>query len=351
MMKQKKCQGLFITLILIFFTTFVYGDVKEKSMTKMDFKGSLGTIMKIMGAEKPQYTVTYLKGNVLRTDKLDKKGKKVKESDIIDLDRELFIHIRHKKKKYSQMTFTEWKEMLAKAMEQLNSYQTGEQTPDKSKNDETAPEVKWDFKVDVETPGDKETIAGHPTEKVILKMTVEAETMEKAKGEDENQEEQTANGGLNVTSTQMLCKDIQGDKELQDFHRRLADKLGMNPQKGGLANILLKVMQSNPQLGAAMKKMQEEGKKLNGVPLRSHTVFATWGEQSQQMKKDDEQNNEIPTSMGGLFKKFGHKKKKPKGSPNDLLETTSEVNLFETSPLSADLFTVPANYKLEKRKN
>jgi len=351
MIRQKKYQGLFITLIVIFFTTFVYGDVKQKSMTKMDFKGSLGTIMKIMGAEKPQYTVTYLKGNILRTDKLDKKGKKVKESDIIDLDRELFIHIRHKKKKYSQMTFDEWKEMLAKAMEQLNSYQTGEQTSDKGGNDETAPEVKWDFKVDVETPGDKETIAGHPTEKVILKMNLEVEATEKAKGDQENQEEQKAKGGLKVTSTQMLCKDIKGDEELKEFHLKLADKLGMNPQKGGLANILSKVMQSNPALGAAMTKMQEEGKKLNGVPLRSHTVFATWGEPSQQMKKDDEQNSEIPTSMGGLFKKFGRKKKKPNGSPNDLLETTSEISVFETSPLSADLFTVPVKYKLEKRKN
>lgn len=318
-------------------------DVKQKSMTKMDFKGSLGTVMKIFGAEKPHYTVEYVKGNLYRSDKLDKKGKKLKESDIIDLDRELFIHLNHKKKKYTQMTFQEWREMLEEAMKKLD-FSQAEKEPETQQPEESEPEVKWSFKVDVETPGDKETIAGYEAEKVIVKMDVEAEGTQEAEGQEEPQK---AKGGLKVVSTHMVCKDISGQEELKAFSRKLAEKLGMDPKSGGLAKVLSQVMQNNPELAAAMKKMREEGEKLDGVHMRTHTVFESWGE-SSQMKKEEEKND-APTSVGGLFKKFGKKKKKKDG-PRVLLETTTEIKEFANTPVSADLFVVPANYKLEKKK-
>lgn len=340
MRRQRKYLILLFICMFTLSAVFAVADVKQKSTTKMDFKGVLGTVMKLFGAERPQHTVTYVKGNLMRTDRLDKKGKKVEETDIVDLDRELFIHIRHKKKKYSQMTFAEWREMIETGLQGL----TMPRDEDQGEKSQPETEVKWDFNFDVETPGEKETIAGYEAEKVILKLNVEAEVTEKA-GAD--QPEQKAAGGLKVTSTHMVAKDVAGMDELREFNLKLAEKLGLNVGETGLAGVLSQVMQSNEQLAAAMEKMREEGEKLDGVPLRVHTVFETWGQQQTDMKKDPQQDVKIPTSVGGLFKKFGKKKKKP-DAPNVLLEITTELKMFETTSLSEDLFKVPAKYKLVK---
>jgi len=344
MRRQRTRIVLLLLFVFALSVSVVSADVKQKSKTKMDFKGSLGTVLKFMGAEKPQYTVTYVKGNVMRTDRLDKKGKKIKETDIIDLDRELFIHIRHKKKKYTQMTFDEWRELMQAG---LQGVLNAEEVKDEPASEQEKPEaeVKWNFSVDVETPGDREAIAGYQAEKVIVKLKVEAEVTEEAQGD---QPEQTATGGINVISTNMVAQDLSGADEIKEFHQRLAEKLGFKLGNKGLAGILSKVMQSNEQLATAMKKIQEEGEKLAGVPVRVHTVFESWGEPPKDMK-EEEQQEEIPKSFGGMFKKFGKKKKKKDG-PQVLLETITELREFSTAPLSDDLFVVPAKYKLEKKK-
>ena len=69
-------------------------------------------------------------------------------------------------------------------------------------------------------------------EKVILKLNVEAEVTEKA-GAD--QPEQKAAGGLKVTSTHMVAKDVAGMDELREFNLKLAEKLGLNVGETGLA--------------------------------------------------------------------------------------------------------------------
>jgi hypothetical protein len=120
-----------------------------------------------------------------------------------------------------------------------------------------------------------------------------------------------------------------------------------------MADMMNSIMQNNPELAAAMEKMQQEGNKLEGVALRTDTVYETWAEPVEEAKKE-ETNNEMPTSVGGLLKGFGKKAlksdKKEESKSNILLETTTEITRFETSPLSADMFQVPANYKEEKMR-
>ena len=341
MLNLKKVMSMVLVLCTMVWAASLIADVKQESTTKMDFKAGLGTMMKLFGAEKPIRTVEYVKGNLHRSDRLDKKGKKVEETTITDLDREMFITINHKKKKYTEMTFAEWKEMLQSGLQGLTipKGEEGEEPPD-----EDMPEVKWSFKLDIETPNESEEIAGHKTHKVILKINVEAEATKKAEGDEPAQK---AKGGMKVISTNMMAKTVEGAHELRDFQMRLAEKLGFKPGQGGIADILAKVMQSNEQLAEAIKKMQEEGDKLEGVPMRNHTVFETWGESpDEQARKDDE--NQIPKSIGGLFKKFGKKKDKDKSKSNVLLEIKTEIKRYDTSPLSADIFMVPAKYKLEQ---
>ncbi|RMD93725.1 MAG: hypothetical protein D6814_15240 [Calditrichaeota bacterium] len=327
-------------------------DVKQATETRVHFKGTLGTIMRFLGANKPIRTVNYLKGNVLRTDKLDKKGKKVEQSTIIDLDKEVFVTINHKKKTYSQMTFAEWRQMLQSSIGHYR--EAGEEQEEESSESEEKPEMKLNFKLDIQTPGDKKDIAGNRAEKVILKMSAEAEAQEK---ESEAGAQGNINrGGLVITSTQWLSTSAKGLQEMKDFRRRLAAKLGMEPEKMGLQKIMDQLMQSNPELAEAMKKVEQEKDKLNGISLESHTVFATWAEgKSGEMGSEESEQMAPPKSVGGLLKgfgkKFGKKKKKKKDAsqPNVLLETTTKTLSYSTQPISMDLFAIPQNYKLLKK--
>ena len=345
MRKYSILRMICVVVLLFAFQAFAAApkpDVKKETETKLKFKGTLGFIMKAVGANKPQRSMEYWKGNKMRSDELEKKGK-VKRSTIIDLDKELFITIDHKNKKYTEMTFEQWREMIQANMEKFKS---GESQGEESAEEETEPEteLEWKFSVDIDTPGDKKKIAGYQAEKVVLTMKAEAVAKEQTE-KNSGEKEETGRGGLNVRSINWLVKDAKGYDEVKAFNKRLAEKLGVLPGKTGMTEMFVQLMGSNPELAASIQKLREEGQKLDGVPFLSTSVFETWGESKK--KPEEEENTEIPTSVGGLFKRFGKKKKDP-SKPSVLLETETKVKKYETAPLNDDLFAIPAGYTKEE---
>ena len=155
-----------------------YADVHRESVTSMKFGGALGTMMKLMGANKPVNTADYYKGDLQRTDTMDKKGQVV-ESRIVDLDRELFITIDHDKKRYSQMTFAEWRDMVKSKLGDTKEAQSSSEETD----EEHSADVNMKFEVDISRPGETEQIAGKTAEKVIFTIRMEPETT----GDDQRQ--------------------------------------------------------------------------------------------------------------------------------------------------------------------
>lgn len=331
-----------MVLVIFFTTASSQADVKKESTTKMEFKGALGTIMKFFGSGKPTSTSEYYKGNVYKSETMDDKGR-VTNSQIVDLDQELFISIDHKKKQYTQMTFDEWRKMMEENIQKMEKEQK------KAKDDDT--KVEWDFKVDVEKPGDTEMIAGKNAEKVIVKLEVTS----KATQEDaETSQAQTMQGDMIVTSTNWMVSDVKGQKEIEDFHKKMAEKIGFLPGKGGMEDMMARINQSNPKLAEAIEKMQKESQKLSGVPFRTETVYETSGAAtSADNQQEMETKREIPTSVGGLLKGFGKKMAKPdkedESNQNVLMQTTTEVTEFEVAPIDSKEFEVPANYKLRNK--
>lgn len=344
--------GLVLTLLmlvaLLAFTAPVPPDIKITTTTKLEFKGSLGTMMRLFGANKPLTSVDYFHGNMKRIDNLDDKGR-VKQSTIIDLDRELIINVDHEDKSYTQMTFAEWREMIKTGLAGLTSQpQQREQNP----NEEKAPEVNISFTPEIKPTGEKENIAGYPAEKVIMTLKLEAETKP-----EENRKEQNepARGGLTVRTDYWLAKSVRGYDEIQAFNKNMLEKMGTADLGSGLSQIFENVMKNNPELGEAMKKLEEESKNLDGVPLRTSSIFETWAEQpNANMQTPEEEKKELPKSVGGLFKGFGKKlakkDKEDEDKPRVLLESHNEISAIEYTDLAADLFAVPANYKLKESK-
>ncbi len=351
---MKKAVVMTVALLFVF-SSMLLADVKYVSTTSLEFEGTVGTMMKLFGGGKPVKTVDYYKGNLKRSDSYDKDGD-LESSQIIDLDKELFISVMHNKKEYSQMTFDEWKNMLQSSMESLGE---GEQENAEAESEESETEVEWDFKVDIDETGDTETIAGKKTDKVVVTLDLDAKVT--AESEDGGEPE-TAQGGMIVTSSNWMYDG--GDaakKEMDDFNRRFAEKIGILPQDMNATEMMADVFQQNSQLGEAIKKMQEEGEKLQGVPMRVETVYETKVDpetlekmKEEKAKQEEDEKTEIPTSVGGLLGGFGKKlmkkqlEKEDEGPKerNTLMNSVTNVLEFETTSLDASLFDVPSDYKL-----
>lgn len=343
-----------LTAILLFSVlAFAFSprpDIKTTSTTKLTFKGSLGTMMKMFGGDKPLTTTQYLRGNQSRTDNLDEKGN-VTTSTIVDLDREVMINIDHKKKEYTEMTFAEFREMLSKGLGSMSN-----QPKEKTQGEKDKPEMKWSFDVKVNPTGEKKNVASYPAEKVILTLTAQVEQ------QAENGESGEMNkGGMVVTSTNWMAAEIKGYEEMKAFQVAYVEKLGMSPRSASFAGMIENAMKSNPQLVEAMQKLQEEGKKLQGVPLMTETVFETWGQPAGQTPEGSDagmEEQEPPKSVGGLLgglgKKFAKKPSKEESADgsgrNVLMQSLTEIGEISTASLGADLFVPPANYKNATKK-
>ncbi len=76
---MKRIQGIYIFFLIVALSVQVAAlpapDVKHVTESKFEFKGPLGLMMRLFGGNKPTKTVTYLKGNVLRSDQFDSKGR------------------------------------------------------------------------------------------------------------------------------------------------------------------------------------------------------------------------------------------------------------------------------------
>jgi hypothetical protein len=218
-MMNRKLFILAMFLAVLFMAANIQADVKKESTTQLDFKGTLGAIMKFFGAGKPSTTAEYYKGDVYKSDTIDEKGN-VTRSEIIDLDRELFISIDHKKKQYSQMTFDEWRKMIEDNIQKMESEQ------EKTKEDE--PKVEWDFKIDISKPGETEMIAGKKAEKVIIKLEITSKSTQK---DAETSQVQTMQGDMIVTSTNWMVDAKEEQKEIESFQKKLAKNLAFCPVK------------------------------------------------------------------------------------------------------------------------
>lgn len=305
--------------------------VKHSTITTMKFHGFLGTIMKMAGGDKPHTSTTYVQGHQLRIDQMDEKGTLVR-STIIDLDREVYITIEHKKQEYSEMTFAEFKEMMNEMKSRLGAPQ--------EKAGQKPEDMKVDFDVKVDHTGERKSIAGFNTEKVILTMTAVGEKAATAT-------EHGATGKMVVTSTMWVTNDAKGYEEQKAFWRLFGEKMGMDMSGGG-QNIMAG-LQANPQLAKAVTRLAEESRKLKGFAVLVESKFET----QAQAGEPPAETKGAPRSGGGMLGGLGKKLMKiptsdePK-SGGVLYETKVETTAYETGSYPAGLFTVPAGFKAVK---
>jgi hypothetical protein len=352
-------------------------DFQYQQTTKIT-GGMLAGMVKIAGAfskqvREPITSTTYVKGNRMA-------HISPHHGEVIDLDKETITSIDFDKKQYSTMTFEQMKQAMQAAVEQAQQQKPEQQKAEQKADAAQNAELK--FKASVKDTGNSKQVNGVDTKEFIMNLMMEG--TDKKTGES---------GTFGMTNDMWMAPEIAGYQEVRDFDIRMAQKLGMILGEG------FNPMQlARPDMMKGMSELAKEMAKLKGVPVMQVTRMGTAADgqtipaaseapeaaQGPSLKEaagraavDSAANTAgnaaenrlgrlggIAGGLGGGLGGFGRSRKKqqdeqaaqqkqaaearaaeaPQGAAI-LMEMTTEMSGFSSSPVDGSRFDAPAGFK------
>jgi hypothetical protein len=331
--------------------------VTVKNVSDVQMYGGLGAIASLgmrLGGGGSMHNIestTYLVGHKMRNETS-------MSGTIIDLDAGRLTTIDHKQKTYTSMTFAEMTEMMKRA--QASAQQQAQESKREQAKDPNAPkgDMKVNYKVSVDRPGEREKISGYDAERVLMTITLEGEaTPEGGKTEQV--------GTLVFLIDQWISKDAPQNAAYKEFGRVYAEKMGeaYKSQAQGLQAVFA----TNPKMKEGFEAAAKEMQKVQGIPLRSMTYVvlvppnqafdrkltlndATVAAAASKEEPKEEKKGGLKGLMGKVKKAAEDANKQPppddKAPPKQatLMSVKDEVQSI-TSGAPADVFSPPAGYK------
>jgi hypothetical protein len=274
-------------------------------------------------------------------------------AELIDLKEEKIYKIDLKKKTYSVATFEEIRRQMEDAMAKAKA-QAQAQT---AKANEPAPQDKPDVKIDfkLSETGQKKMIGAYNTREVLATVTIT--TKDKKTGDE---------GSMMMNSSMWLAPKIAALKELEDFDRKVAEKLYL-PIAREMAAQMAPAMGMYPGLSEGMARLEKEKVNMNGTAILTSVSVdavakpaqtAQTGKEPPAAQPQQNKQPEIPRSLGGLL---GGLRRGGKGNddsaktndnnkPASLMTTNHELLSVSTSVAEADV-AIPVGFKEIKEKN
>jgi hypothetical protein len=270
--------------------------------------GILKFALKLGGQSGPQETIHRFSDGIMSTETKDTRT-------IWDTKTQIITTENLKKNECSEITFDEMSEAIRLSMARLQE----------GKSKEGKPDIKMNYKVDIQRPGIKEKIAGVDTDLVIITIIPEAQ-------DQNNQQGPVAVGKVTIKS---YMGNMPGGEVALDVQRKIAEKMVMDRNAVALQALA----------GAAegLRKAYEELGKLGQTPMR--TVLQLAGASSGESTSSSSQASESQSSrdkaaesvlgLGGRLGRLGRKKPKeePQAAPAPASTTAAsgETVLFETT--------------------
>jgi hypothetical protein len=304
-------------------------DVRTKEKTFVKLEGVLGGALRLFGGKAAREGI--VSTTVVKGDRKAMIGES--SSQVVDLGEEKIYDLDMKKKEYKVTTFAELRRRMeeerARAEKEAQKEAGREEKPEKAEKTEPQKEYEVDF--DVKETGQKKQLAGYDTREVIMTVTLR----EKGKPLEEN-------GGFVMTSTSWMGPRIAALKELTDFELRYWKQLYGAEATALSAEQMAAVMALYPALKQANERLSKEGKKLEGTPLSTTTVFEVV--KSKAMMEQSKESS----GGGGLGGMLARRMKKDDPKQRATVFTTvHEFQEVGTSVAASDL-ELPAGFKEKK---
>ena len=251
---------------------------------------------------------------------------------IIDLGSETITSVDLQKKTYSSMTFAQMKQAMEQAQQKMQKKSDG-------------PDVK--LKVSAEKTGATRSIGGFDAKEALIK--IEMESSDPQSGQS---------GAMIVTTDAWFAPAVAGYQEINDFHKRMAEKLDWAPGAnmfGGRVDVQKGMAESMKQMGAMDGMVVYEVMSMGAAGGPSGQPGAQPQPQQQQSA-----GGVLGSALGGRFGLGRKKQQQPppdqqpaqQGStggagsvPNGLMEMTVEMSNFSAAPMDAAQFEIPAGFK------
>lgn len=305
---------------------------KTTSKTELHVLGFLGGLFD--GEVKEEVSI---KGYKMRADGKD-------NSTITDLDGERFINVNHKKKEYSVITFDE----LAELMDSFSERYAESEKPDQPEGE--GPEYEVEFDLDVKNTGKSKKIDGYEADQTVLIL----ETKFRPK---DASADTLPSGAIYAVTDMWLADDIPEMEPAEAFQKRMAEVMQANLSSMDLAGVINQLLESYPQVGAAIDKTKEEMTKVEGFPLATtmHLVSVpanmdldmelALGEKKKEKKKGG--------GFGGFLKKMaetqgvgsGGEEEEAEPEQKTLMSSHTTTHSISNKSRDASDFEPPSGYK------
>jgi hypothetical protein len=310
--------------------------VKTQEKTKIEFPGLLGGMVRFFGGKAAKDGVvhsTALRGNSLMT-VTDQQGQ------LIDLDAEKIYEIDFNKKRYKVTTFDEYRQRIQEAQQKMAAAAHNEQ-PQQQAGD-PAKEMEIDF--DVKETGQHKNLNGYDCRQLLMTITMR----EKGKTLEQS-------GGIVLHADMWMGPAIPEMKEVAEFQRRYAEKLGLLSMGADSAAQMAMMEKMYPMVDKAIAKFQSESADMSGTAIvNTMKIEAVPNpeQRAQTAQQQQKQDAPPPTSIGGLLGGFGHKLGKKDDAEHasstdgrsTLMTTTTELLSVSTAVEDGDV-TIPASFK------
>jgi hypothetical protein len=381
-------------------STQVTGGTLVDSLKQVSFLG------KSMSNMFSPDTTTMVHGNQKATVRKD-------STDIIDLDKGEMIHIDTAKKTYSVVTFAQMRQAMQNMPAQMQQVQDQAKQAQSQQPQMPKTDLKTTYKVDVKNTGVSKVVNGLMAQEQIVTMTMTV-TDPNAAATASPSAPSTASPGTavnsityTVTTDAWIAPDPPQVKEIQDFDKRMAQKMmegvdmqawvsSMRNSSAGMTQLL----GNQPGASDAMAQMSKEMAKLQGTRVMEVTSMggvapaqgtaqgsaqatpaagsSTSGNSSGSVAGDAATDTAAQTAagqanrMGIVGSTLGssvlgawHKKKAASQQPTTttpapdtaasttsgqanqnvtLMSTTTQMSNFSAEPVPASAFQIPAGF-------
>ena len=321
----------FAAIVFVTSCAALRADFSYQETTQMT-GGALVKILRFGGpftrkAREPIVSTVLIKGNRMATI-----GKE--NSTIIDLDKETITEINIAKKNYSVVTFAQMRQAMDDAMAKAEAQQQREQKKQKA---EPNSNVEAKFKVSAKATGKTKIVKGLTAKEMVITMDLEG--TDKDSGQS---------GSMTVIDDAWMAT-VPGYEQVKAFRQKMAQKMAREFQPE-----LSRMAMADPRMMQGMAESAKELSKVAGVPVETVMKMGTGITVDTTDSSSDKQGPSVRDAITGSIP-FGRKKKdpepEPKQDPNQsgaalLLEMTTDMTSFSSSPVDASMFDIPAGFKM-----
>jgi hypothetical protein len=324
-------------------------DLRYETVTRVDLPGAAGTIMRaaarLGGGSTEEVETTYISGQRMRTTQGS-------QSTIVDLADGRILILDHTRRSYLEVPLAAGMEGIREAAEQA-----ARARPDgRVERGEADAEVRIEFRLDVDRTGQRERIAGHDAERMLLIMQAVTE----AAGAGDQRGEQ---GGTLVVLTDVWTSPTAPMANAQRAFGEAAALREYTEAASSLMEVLTEAFAEDPRYRVAFQQAAGEMSQVEGVPLRTVTRIVAVApgasfDRGVALGEESGQRDVAGAAQQAARGALGRVARRAAGLPGQdqpaaareqptqstVITVTTEIRDIRTERLDPALFQVPEGY-------